>query len=405
MSGLAMLIWAVLSTSILGLGHYYLWRRLVRDAALPRPWHAIATAVLVVLLVSQPAVMLAARNLPRDTVGPWVFAGFVWMGLLSFLFWVLCLVDLARLAVRWLRRVPLPSAQPAAPPRRLVDPERRHVIQRLLAGAAALFAFGLGGEALARALEGFRKKHVRIELAKLPPALHGFRIVQLTDVHVGPTIGRDFVERMVHETNLLLPDLVAITGDLVDGDVESLREHVAPLAKLRARHGVYFVTGNHEYYSGVESWIAELTRLGIRVLRNERTVIGQGDHVFELAGVTDHSAGRFGDPPDFEAALRGCSPEREIVLLAHQPRAIYEAMKRDVGLVLAGHTHGGQFWPWSWVVHLAQPVVRGLAHFGRTAIYVSSGTGYWGPPMRLGTEAEITVVELASARRLELSRA
>lgn len=405
MSGLAILVWAVLSTSILGLGHYYLWRRLVRDAALPRPWHAIATAALVVLLVSQPAVMLAARKLPRDTIGPWVFAGFVWMGLLSFLFWMLCLVDLARLALRWLRRLPLPGARWATSPHTLVDPERRHALQRLLAGAAALFAFGLGGEALARALEGFRKKHVRVELAKLPPALHGFRIVQLTDVHVGPTIGRDFVERMVHETNLLLPDLVAITGDLVDGDVESLREHVAPLARLRARHGVYFVTGNHEYYSGAESWVAELTRLGIRVLRNERTVIGHGDDVFELAGVTDHSAGRFGDAPDFEAALQGRSPDREVVLLAHQPRAIYEAMKRDVGLVLAGHTHGGQFWPWSWVVHLMQPVVRGLARFGRTAIYVSSGTGYWGPPMRLGTEAEITVVELASAQRLELSRA
>lgn len=397
----ALLVWAVLSTSILGLGHYYLWRRLVRDVALPRPWHGLATALLVLLLVSQPVLFVAARNLPRDGASPWFFAGFVWMGVLSFLFSVLVLVDLGRLGVRLGNR--LLHGRAAAPSARTrgneVDAGRRHALQRLLAGTVALIGFGLGGEALARALEGFRRKHVRVELAKLPRALHGFRIVQLTDVHVGPTIGRDFVAEMVRTTNELLPDVVAITGDLVDGSVEHLRSHVAPLADLRARYGVFFVTGNHEYYSGADAWIAELERLGVRVLRNQRVTIGTDEQGFELAGVTDYSAARFGDAPDLDAALRGARPDREVVLLAHQPRAVYGAAARDVGLVLSGHTHGGQFWPWSWVVHLAQPVVRGLAQFGRTFIYVSSGTGYWGPPMRLGTEAEITLVELQSAQR------
>lgn len=391
----ALLTWAVVFTAVLGLGHYYLWRRLVRDAAWPVPWQRAGTVALVLLLLSQPVLFVAARHLPRDSAAPWFFAGYLWLGFLSFLFSALVVGDLGlvatRLARRWARRLER-SDGPA-------DPSRRHALARLFAGAVALVAVGLGGEAVARALEGFRRKHVRVELAKLPPALHGFRIVQLTDVHVGPTIGREFVEAMVQETNALLPDVVAITGDLVDGSVEHLREHVAPLANLKARYGVFFVTGNHEYYSGAEEWIAELERLGIQVLRNRRVTIGSGEQSFELAGVTDYSAGRFGDAPDLDAALQGCNPEREVVLLAHQPRAVFQAAERGVGLVLAGHTHGGQFWPWSWVVHLAQPVVRGLAHFGRTAIYVSAGTGYWGPPMRLGTEAEITLVELESARR------
>jgi uncharacterized protein len=407
MSVAALLVWAIVSTAVLGLGHYYLWRRLVRDAALPSPWHGLATGLLAVLLLSQPVLFLTARNVPRDAVAPWAFAGFLWMGLLSFLFSVLVAFDLGRLGLRLVRRLrgQRPSSSPSddsdGTP---LDPSRRHAVERLLASAVALFAFGLGGEAVARALEGFRKKHVQVELSKLPPALHGFRIAQLTDVHVGPTIGQDFVERMVSETNALLPDLIAITGDLVDGSVENLRQHVAPLAKLRARYGVYFVTGNHEYYSGAESWVEELQRLGIQVLRNRRATIGSGEHSFELAGVTDYTAGRFGDPPDLEAALQGCPPDKEVVLLAHQPRAVHQAAALNVGLVLAGHTHGGQFWPWSWVVHLAQPVVQGLARFGRTLIYVSPGTGYWGPPMRLGTEAEITLVELQSPGRQEIAQ-
>jgi predicted MPP superfamily phosphohydrolase len=396
-----LLAWAVVSTSILGLGHYYLWRRLVRDVVLPRPWHGLTTAVVVLLLVSQPVLFVAARSLPRDSASPWFFVGFLWMGLLSFLFSVLVLVDLVRLGVRFARRFLGARGRDGSgvPPAGEVDPGRRQTLARLLAGTVALFGLGLGGEALAQALEGFRRKHVRVELEKLPRSLDGFRIVQLTDVHVGPTIGRDFVEDMVSATNELLPDVIAITGDLVDGSVEHLRNHVAPLAKLRARHGVFFVTGNHEYYSGADAWIAELERLGVRVLRNQRVTIGTGDQAFELAGVTDYSAARFGDAPDLDAALAGCPPDREVVLLAHQPRAVHGAAARNVGLVLSGHTHGGQFWPWSWVVHLAQPVVRGLARFGRTLIYVSSGTGYWGPPMRLGTEAEITLVELQSAQR------
>ncbi len=378
--------------TVVGLGHYYLWRRLVRDTELPARYRRAVVAGLVASAAALPLVFLLPR-LPRAYVSPWAFAGYVWMGMLSIVTALFLCADAVR-GVRWLaqwtaRRL---RARPDEPS----DPERRRTMGRLLAAAVALLATSFGAAGVHQVLQRFKVKRVRVELSKLPRELAGFRIVQLTDVHVGPTIGRDFVEAMVAKTNALEPDVIAITGDLVDGSVEELRSHVAPLADLRAKHGVYFVTGNHEYYSGVDEWLAELSRLGIRVLDNARVSIGSGEASFDLAGVSDYSSRRDGASPDLPRALEGCPEAREVVLLAHQPRAVREASELDVGLVLSGHTHGGQYWPFNWFVYLAQPVVKGLARFGRTQIYVSTGTGYWGPPMRLGTESEITLIELQS---------
>ncbi len=204
---------------------------------------------------------------------------------------------------------------------------------------------------------------------------------------------------MVRTVNDLRPDAVVITGDLVDGSVAELGAHVAPLAGLRAKHGVFFVTGNHEYYSGVDAWLAELGRLGVRVLANERVALGEGDAVFDLAGVHDWSGRRMPGPhkPDLPKALAGRDPARPVVLLAHQPKHAREAVEHGVSLMLSGHTHGGQIWPWTALVGLDQPYVKGLHRSGRTQVYVSEGTGYWGPPMRLGSEPEITRVVLARA--------
>jgi predicted MPP superfamily phosphohydrolase len=191
--------------------------------------------------------------------------------------------------------------------------------------------------------------------------------------------------------------MVVITGDLVDGSVAELEPHVEPLKRLRAKDGVYFVTGNHEYYSGANAWIAHLESLGIRVLRNERVPI-RGEHGFDLAGVDDWTAHQFGGEHgmNLEKALSGRDPDRAVVLLAHQPKAIVEAGARGVDLQLSGHTHGGQLFPFNFLVGLQQPYVAGLHDHGATKIYVSRGTGYWGPPMRVGAPAEITRIELAS---------
>jgi predicted MPP superfamily phosphohydrolase len=241
---------------------------------------------------------------------------------------------------------------------------------------------------------------IEVPLPGLPPALHGFTIAQISDVHVGPTIKRDFLRGIVESVNSLRVDLVAITGDLVDGSVEQLGVHVEPLSRLRARHGAYFVTGNHEYYSGAAAWIAELRRLGLHVLLNEHVVLAHGGAALLLAGVTDYSAGSF-DPAhrsDPETALAGAPPGlRPRVLLAHQPRTAAAAADAGFDLQLSGHTHGGQFWPWNLFVRLQQPFTAGLHRLGQLWVYTSRGSGYWGPPKRLGVPSEIARVRLVPA--------
>jgi hypothetical protein len=244
-----------------------------------------------------------------------------------------------------------------------------------------------------------RVVEVTVPLADLPDGLEGFTIVQVSDVHVGPTIKRDFVEAIVARVNGLDADLVAITGDLVDGSVRELSHHTAPLAALQSRHGTYFVTGNHEYYSGARAWIAELERLGARVLINEHVVLQHGGAEVAMAGVTDFSAHYF-DPShrsDPHLALAGVPEGAVRILLAHQPRSAKAAALAGFDLQLSGHTHGGQFWPWNLFVRLQQPFTAGLERLDRMWIYISRGTGYWGPPMRFGIPSEITRIRLVRA--------
>lgn len=240
---------------------------------------------------------------------------------------------------------------------------------------------------------------VEVPLPGLAPALQGFTIAQISDVHIGPTIKRDFLRGIVESVNSLDVDLVAVTGDLVDGSVEQLGVHVEPLSGLRARHGTYFVTGNHEYYSGAAAWIAELRRLGVHVLLNEHVVLSHGGASILLAGVTDYSAHGF-DPAhrsDPEAALAGAPRNvRPRVLLAHQPRSAPAAADAGFDLQLSGHTHGGQFWPWNLFVRLQQPFTAGLHRLGDLWVYTSRGSGYWGPPKRLGVPSEITRIRLVA---------
>jgi len=372
-----LLVFVGIASVVLGSAHRYVWARLVRDAALPPPWSRVATGLIVALFASLIGGFVGARALPRAVAAPISWVTFTWLGVLFFLVLALALADLVKLA----------SA------RGIEDPGRRQALARMFAGAAAALGVGASGVALASGLSPVAVKRVRVALDRLSPRSSGMRIVQLTDVHVGPTIGRAFIESLVAKVNALEADVIAITGDLVDGSVAELRHHVAPLADLRARHGVFFVTGNHEYYSGADEWIAHLRTLGIRVLRNERVRVG-GDDGFDLAGIDDHSATGRGHGSDLPRALAGREPDRACVLLAHQPRGIDLADALGVDLQISGHTHGGQLYPWKFLVRLQQPFVEGLHRLARAQIYVSRGTGYWGPPMRLGAPAEITEIEL-----------
>ncbi|MGE0784787.1 MAG: metallophosphoesterase [Sandaracinaceae bacterium] len=380
------LVFLAVLTTVTGGVHYYLWNRLVKSPAWPAPWMNVATWLIVGLAVTIPVGLIGARLFGRDMLSPLVWTGYIWMGSMFLCFVLLLPTELIRAGFHFFGRED-----------GVVDPVRRQLLSRIVAGGVVTVGAGLSGLGLVTALRKVAIKEVRVPIAGLDARLSGLRVVQLTDIHVGPTIGRAFIEQLVDSTNALEPDIVAITGDLVDGSVEELGEAVRPLGNLRARHGVFFVTGNHEYYSGADEWAEFVGSLGITVLRNERVSIEHDGAALDVAGVNDWNAGQFDDGPDLRKALDGRPDGRPVLLLAHQPRQIEEAAAQDVSLMLSGHTHGGQIFPFNFLVRLQQPYVAGLHDHGGTKLYVSSGTGYWGPPMRVGIPAEITDLRLDAA--------
>ena len=390
-------VFFLVMVAVLGGMHFYIWARLVKDPAFGDPWRRLLTVLLVAGAVAIPSSFFALRARSTALVEGFVFGAMMWMGISFLLFSALVVADALRWAGtgagalwEWLRRVPDPPA----------DPERRQFLARAVAGGAALAVGGASAVALRSALAEPEVHEVPVRLERLPRALSGLTIAQISDLHVGPTIGERTVRRVVEATNRLRPDLVAITGDLVDGSVPALAAAVAPLAGLRARYGVLFVTGNHEYYSGATAWLAHLRALGIRVLRNERVEIGDGGTSIDVAGIDDWRSGGLapGHGPDLPRALAGRDPDRSLVLLAHQPKGVEEAVQAGVELQLSGHTHGGQIFPFNLVTGLAYRYLAGLysgvGPAGAGQVFVSRGTGYWGPPMRLGFPPEITRIVL-----------
>ncbi|MFI7340036.1 metallophosphoesterase [Streptomyces sp. NPDC050085] len=426
----------VVLAALVGL-HYYAWRRLVRDTtAGPGPARRLGTVVFVAGPVLMCAALVAERAgapflLQRILAWP----GFLWMAFSLYLVLALLVGEVVRPV---LRRVldrkapvaagpaPVPEMQPTPnsshqspepapnpsqqspeptpnsshqspePPAHSAsspqDPTRRLLLARTMAAATTVVAAGVVGNGAYGVLRGPKVKRVTVPLARLPRAAHGFRIAVVSDIHLGPVLGRGFAERVVDTVNATQPDLIAVVGDLVDGSVADLAPAVAPLARLRARHGAYFVTGNHEYFSGADPWVAHVREIGLRPLENARVELG----AFDLAGVNDVSGENYGAGPDYAKALGDRDPARAAVLLAHQPVMIHEAVKHGVDLQLSGHTHGGQLWPGNFIADAANPTLAGLERYGDTQLYVSRGAGAWGPPVRVGAPSDITVVELAS---------
>jgi len=274
------------------------------------------------------------------------------------------------------------------------------VFSRNSAIAVPLVALAVTAIGFVNARRVARVVKVEVPIAGLPAALDGYSIAQISDIHVGPTIKRPYLNAIVTRVNGLKPDAIAVTGDLVDGSVQRLAMHTEPLARLSAPDGTFFVTGNHEYYSGAEQWIAEVRRLGLRVLMNEHVIRRRGDASLMIAGVTDYTAQHFNPAhkSDPHQAAAGAPQDVAVkILLAHQPRSAPAAADAGFDLQLSGHTHGGQFFPWNLFVPLQQPFVAGLNKVRSLWVYTSRGTGYWGPPKRFGAPSEITLVKLRPA--------
>ncbi|WP_433734145.1 metallophosphoesterase [Nocardia sp. CA-129566] len=385
----------------------------------------IGSAIVVVGPVLLIGTVVAERvGAPFRLVQVIAWPGFLWGAVFVYLLMALFVGEIVRIALlRWAVRkdvagdsaaaIPVAgtvasaaSSAPIAGPGAETQPEpssataaaavaripRRLFVSRAVGGAAAAVAVTTVGYGTYGVLRGPSVQRIVVPLAKLPRRAHGFRIAVVSDIHLGPILGRGFAERVVATINDTQPDLIAVVGDLVDGTVADLGPAVAPLAGLRARHGAYFVTGNHEYFSGAQEWIEHVQELGLHLLANTRTELPG----FDLAGVNDVQGASTGQGPDFGRALGDRDRSRTAVLLAHQPVLIDDAVAHGVDLQLSGHTHGGQMWPGNFLAGLANPTVAGLERYGDTQLYVTRGAGAWGPPVRVGAPSDITVVELAS---------
>ncbi|WP_426176788.1 metallophosphoesterase [Massilia sp. TWR1-2-2] len=274
-------------------------------------------------------------------------------------------------------------------------------IERASAIGVPLLAFVVTLIGFVNARRVARVVDVEVPIDGLPAQFDGYSIVQISDIHVGPTIKRGYLNAIVTKVNALKPDAIAVTGDLVDGSVKRLGMHTAPLERLAAPDGAFFVTGNHEYYSGADEWIVEMRRLGLTVLLNEHVVVERAGEALMIAGVTDFMAHHFDEShrSDPHAAAKGAPGHVKVrVLLAHQPRSAEAAADAGFHLQLSGHTHGGQFFPWNLFVPLQQPFTAGLNRLRSLWVYTSRGTGYWGPPKRFGAPSEITRVRLVRAK-------
>ncbi len=389
--------------AVLSLMALYAGLRLVRPAGLPRPLRVLAWAVILYALPGNTLFyVLRHLGIQNGWTDALAWSTFIGMGFMVLTISLLLLRDILWLALGTARGTcklarKVKGAEP--PVSRPVDPARRRFLVNAMSAGIVVTSGSLSLYGLWEAKRIPEVREVSIPIRNLPGDLEGFRIVQTTDIHLGPTCGREWVEQVVERINTLSPHLAVFTGDLADGPVSRYGRDAAPLADIQAPFGRYFVTGNHEYYSGVHQWLEEAGRLGFTPLLNEHRLLQPGHGRLLLAGATDYRAGARmeGHASNPRKAMAGAQPSDVKILLAHQPKSVFEAAKAGFDLQISGHTHGGQFLPWHAVVGLDQPYLAGLHRHEETLIYVSRGTGYWGPPLRLGAPSEITLLKLTKA--------
>ncbi len=395
-----LVVFLITLLAISGLVAAYITWRLFGAARIHRLWKfAVASAIVCLFFMMPINIMLRRAGVTNIGVDILVWTGYVGIGFVSALFTILALRDVLWMIAAAFRTISerpgrrkmegFPTAVPQNPGR------RGFLISSMNYGVWATASI-FTGYGIVQAKKIPDVKEVLIPIKGLPSDFHGYRIVQITDIHVSPTIRRPFVEEVVEVVNSLAPDMVAHTGDLVDGSVDRLAYHVAPLERIVSADGNFFVTGNHEYYSGAVEWVEKVKRLGFTVLLNENRIIARGRSRLLLAGVTDYRGGGFikSHRSDPLKAMSGAPSTDVKILLAHRPKSIYEAARAGFDLQISGHTHGGQLFPWTVVADLYHPFSAGHHRYKNTQIYISRGTGYWGPPLRVASPSEITLIKL-----------
>ncbi|MGO3328464.1 metallophosphoesterase [Gordonia sp. (in: high G+C Gram-positive bacteria)] len=362
----------------------WLHRRLVRASGVRGGWAAVADVVLIVLGVATTMAFAVGDVFDPTWARPIGFIGFTWAAVVYYLLLGTVVIALVSGLVRVARRL---TRRPGGGlPRRAVSGATAVVV----VAALGVTGYGLTEAASPRIVE--QNAH----LTNLPASFDGVRVALVTDVHVGPARGEGFVRRVVDDVMAQHPDLILLGGDLTDGTVAEVGRDLEPLRDLHAPLGVFAISGNHEYYvDDGGAWLDFWQTLDITTLRNERVELKRGGDVIDLAGVYDETAP---DPyaPDYAAALGGRDRSRPVILLAHQPIQAENAAEYGVDLQLSGHTHDGQLWPNTYLVHFQQPITAGWGDVDGVPVYVTRGTGAWGPPVRVLAPPEITMMTLRS---------
>lgn len=391
----------VVAFTIWFLIHLYLSLRIIPPLGLKKPmrWLLWAMALTLFLLVPLTAFLRTIHPAPFF-YNALFWTSFIAAGYILLLFPFMAAKDLACLLLKIFGAIKsrLAASGGGHPPH---NAERRNFLTNAINLGVISVSGLLSGVAITNARAVPAVKEVDVPIPGLKESLDGFRIAHITDTHISHSIHRSFMQGVVDAVNNLKPDLISFTGDMVDGLPREMARDVAPVAGLKARHGVFFVTGNHDYYWDLNGWLKESKKNGMTVLINEHKVIFHGECKIMVAGVTDYSAGHYVPfhRTDPDKAVNG-APECDFrIMLAHQPKSAPGVSRTGVDLQLSGHTHGGQFFPWNLVIPLLHPVKPGLHRYNGMWVYVSRGSGYWGPPYRLGAPSEITLLTLRATPR------
>ncbi|MCG8549807.1 MAG: metallophosphoesterase [Desulfobacterales bacterium] len=385
---------------VTGLIYGFFGFRIISPLPLNAKWKTGLWAMLFFCFAALIWVMITHHRPPNDEITrPLYWFAFTCFGFMTLIFPGILCKDVCvwgySLVCKLLSQKGKQS-RPTGTPKVDINPSRRNFLTNSANAALVGTAVVLTGYGINRVTREPDVVKVDVPLQGLPEAFRGFSILQISDLHISTTLKKEYVRKVVDLASRQQADMVVFTGDLADGHEKDMGKEAIPLSDLHAPFGKYFVTGNHDYYSGVFPWLNTIERLGFTPLINEHRIIEKEKAQIVLAGITDYRAGRIipGHASDPAKALEGAPLSMPRIMLAHQPKSIFKTDSLGVDLMICGHTHGGQYVPWNFLVSLDQPYVYGLHRHNATQVYVNRGTGYWGPPMRVCAPPEITVLRL-----------